>query len=134
MKCILTLLSLLFAVATTAHAGTVTVLIPTYDNYGKAAICVVDEGYNSQFENVFQASDFATGHNDRNSALKLLGFFKDVDRDACYTAKGQSQSITVPSRDVYVVTILIGDGGGKVLWNITQLDGSFGGVVTVDEP
>jgi hypothetical protein len=133
MKRILTLLSLLFAIASTAHAGTVTVLAPTYDNYGKGMVCVVDEGYNSQFEGVFQANDFATGHNDRNSALKLLGFFKDVDQNACYVPKGQTNSVPVPNRDVYVVTILIGDGG-KVLWNITQLDGSFGGVVTVDEP
>jgi hypothetical protein len=133
MKRFLTLISLLFAISTVCHAGTVTVLVPTYDNYGKGMICVVDEVYNSQFEGVFQANDFATNHNDRNSALKLLGFFKDVDQDACYGARGQTQSISVPNRDLYVVTILIGDGG-KVLWNITQLDGSFGGVVTVDEP
>src|SRR5271157_2757161 len=136
MKRILTLLSLLFAVATTAYAGTVTVLIPTYNDYGNgnAIVCVVDEGYNAQFENVYRASDFATAHNDKNSALKLLGFFKDVDQDACYQAKGQTQSLNVPSRDVYVVTVLVNYDNGKTLWNITQLDGSFGGVVTVDEP
>lgn len=134
MKYLLTLATLLF-VTVAAQAGTVTVLIPTASNYANmGAICVVDEQYNSQFENLFRANDFAIAHNDKNSALKLLGFFKDVDADACYVAKGQSQSINVPSRDVYVVTILIGDGGAKVLWNITQLDGSFGGVVTVDEP
>ena len=135
MKRFLTLISLLFAISTFCHAGTVTVLIPTADNYsGMGAICVVDEQYNTQFENLFRADDFAINHNDKNSALKLLGFFKDVDQDACYQAKGQTQSLNVPNRDVYVVTVLIGDGGSKVLWNITQLDGSFGGVVTVDEP
>jgi len=136
MKRFLTLISLLFAISTFCHAGTVTVLIPTADNYGygNAVICVVDEQYNTQFENLFRANDFATAHNDKNSALKLLGFFKDVDQDACYQAKGQTQSLNVPSRDVYVVTVLVNYDNGKTLWNITQLDGSFGGVVTVDEP
>src|SRR5271167_4217638 len=87
MKRFFALFALLFALSVAASASTVTVLIPTFANYGQGAVCVVDAEYNSQFEQVFRAGDFATDHNDRNSALKLLAFFKDVDTTACYVPK-----------------------------------------------
>lgn len=130
----------LFAAA--AHAATVHVLIPNYDSYSQGMICVVDQEYNSQFENLIHASDFSVSRTSKNSALTLMGFFKDVDLNACYVPKGTSQHVDVPNAEtVYVVTIVMKVANGaatNVYWNITNLNtvGIVGDnqYVTVDAP
>jgi len=138
MKSLAILALLLFAVSPAAFAAPVHVLIPNWSSYTQGMICIVDAGYNSQFSNLIHASDFATDRTDRNSALKLMSFFKDVDVDACYVPKGSSQHVNVENRDnVYVVTILMrvaGDRATNVYWNITNLDGHIEQYVTVDAP
>jgi hypothetical protein len=130
------LLPLLFAIASTAQAATVNVVVLNYSNYAKGMICVVDAEYQSQFESLYRADSFNTERTDRNSALKLMGFFKDVDQNACYNVPTSGTGkISVPDRDeVYIVTTVMTSDGSKVYWNITSVEGTFDQVVTVDAP
>src|SRR5271157_3006054 len=125
MKRILALMSLLFVMAVSAHAGTVTVVVSNYHDYGKGMICVVDPGYVGQFKVLIDGIN--VNHTNRNSALSLIGFFSDVDKDACYNVPVSGTGrINVPNRDeVYVVTIVLTTSGSATYWNITNLEGTF---------
>jgi hypothetical protein len=129
-------MSMLFVMAVSASAGTVTVVISNYQSYGKGMICVVDPEFQGQFQLLHRADDFNTERTDRNSALKLLAFFKDVDQNACYAIPPAGTGrITVPDRDeVYVVTVILTTSGSATYWNITNLEGTFDQVVSVDAP
>lgn len=126
-----------FSIPVFSHAAVVHVLIPNYDSYGRGMICVVDQEYNSRFDDLIHASGINTDRTSRETAFKLVGFFKEVDKDACYDPKGTSQHINVPNRStVYVVTIVLTPDGAHAYWNVTNLDASGGleQYVTVDAP
>lgn len=133
------LLAILMVLSTASFAASVHVLIPNYNSYGKGMICVVDAQYNGQFSDIIHAHDFNTSRTDRNSAFKVVSFFNNVDKDACYVPKGTQQRIDVPNRStVYVVTVVMTPNGSSVYWNVTNLNTTSGAImdqfVTVDAP
>jgi hypothetical protein len=137
MKRVSMLLSLLFAATAPGYASQVHVSIPNYNSYGQGMICIVDQDYNSRFSDLIHAPGMDTDRTSRETALKLLGFFKDIDTDACYVPKGTLQHVDVPDRStVYVVTIVMTTPAEHVYWNVTNLDTTSGSeqYVAVDAP
>jgi hypothetical protein len=141
MKALL-LLPMLMWMSVAGYAAEVHVLISNYNSYGQGMICVVDQGYNAQFENLIHASDFNVSRTSKASVLTLMGFFKDVDLNACYVPKGTAQQVAVSNAEtVYVVTIVmkvVNGAATNVYWNVTNLNtiGIAGDnqYVTVDAP
>ena len=138
MKRLAWLCPLIFAVAPLSHAARLQVLIPNFDSYGTGMVCVVDQEYNARFSDLMRAPDFDTDPTNRQTALKLMTFFRDVDQDACYKLVGTSAHITLAdAKTVYVATIIYeAQTASRVYWKVVTLDASSGAAqsMTVDAP
>ena len=123
----------MLAFAATASATSVQVIATNFNNYGLGAACVVNDGYNGAFEQVFRAGSFNTNNNNVTSAVTLVNFFQDTpNAGTCYklpvTGVG---TIDVPSHDnVYIVVFMLSEGASTAYWKIINIDGSMEQVVT----
>lgn len=119
--------------APAAKAANIQIFATNFSDYGQGMACVVDGESNGDFELVYRAADFNTDRTDRNSAIKLLQFFKDPNHGDCYRLPASGQgTLSVPDRsDVYIVVVLMSPTGAQVYWHIESVEGSIEQVVTI---
>lgn len=134
MKRLLILFALLAMFAAAASASTVQVVATNFNDYGMGAACVVNDGFNGAFEQVFRAGSFSTDNSSPASAVKLINFFQDTPNAAtCYRLPATGVgTIDVPSHDnVYIVVVMLNENASTAYWKIINIDGAFGQVVTI---
>lgn len=139
MKQFPTLLALLIVASSASFAATEHLLVSDYNQYSSGMVCVTDAEYHARLDNLIHASDFSSDHTNRQSAVKLMKFFSEVDKDACYkihdngaTGGGDFQ---IPDRgNTYVVVVVYEKAhASHVYWHVEDAVG-VEQVITVDPP
>lgn len=129
MKRFLRSFAWLLAASTAGLAATEHLTISDYNQYGSGMVCVTDAEYRARFDNLIHASDFSADHTNRESALKLMNFFKDVDKDACYKLADNGATgggnFPIPDKvNTYVVVVVYEKThASHVYWHVTDAVG-----------
>jgi hypothetical protein len=139
MKRFLILVALLCLASPMSFGATQHLLVSDYDQYGTGMVCVTDAEYRAQFGNLIHASDFSADNTNRQSAVKLMKFFSDVDKDACYKIHDHGATgggdFPIPDKGSSYIVVVVYEKAhaSHVYWHIEDAAG-VEQVIAVDPP